>query len=323
MKATAFRSLEDARGRFGPCALAIGNFDGVHLGHQALMREMVAYANANGLIPAVLTFHPHPAAIVAPERIPELICPLDERENLLASAGAKQILVLPFTSEVARLQPEEFVSQILTDALETGAVFVGENFRFGYQQAGTPEILEALGRQRGFASHFLKPVTSRGEVVSSSLIRRYLARGNVSRAGRLLGRCFSLSGDIVAGHGIGTKQTVPTLNLRPTPGQLTPRGVYITETISFPEDRRWPSITNVGLRPTFGGDELTIETFLLRPLDGGTPQHIEVQFRRFVREERQFPNPAELKSQIMRDVSRAQSYWRRVAKSAQPAPSIY
>ena len=123
--------------RFGPCALAIGNFDGVHIGHQALLAQTVDHAAKKNLAPAVLTFDPHPAVVVAPERVPAMICTLEQRLRLLSSAGAERILVLPFTAEVARLTPEEFVSQILVDALETQAVFVGENFRFGHKQAGT------------------------------------------------------------------------------------------------------------------------------------------------------------------------------------------
>ncbi|MFL6354121.1 MAG: bifunctional riboflavin kinase/FAD synthetase [Bryobacteraceae bacterium] len=321
MKAAVFRSLEGTRRRFGPCALTIGNFDGVHIGHQALVAQTLDYAAAKNLPAAVLTFNPHPAAVVAPERVPPLICTLEQRLELLSSAGADRILVLPFTAEIARLTPEQFVSQILADVLETQAVFVGENFRFGYKQAGNPEVLRVLGNEYGFVSQFVKPVRFRGEIVSSSLIRRYLASGNVSRAARLLGRWFFVQGPIVAGRGLGSKQTVPTLNLRPDPGQLVPRGVYITETTH--STRRWPSITNIGVRPTFGGDELTIETFLLSPLEGRSPDQIRVEFRRFVRPERQFANPGELKAQILKDVATAEKYWRRAAKLAQPAPSIY
>jgi riboflavin kinase / FMN adenylyltransferase len=323
MSSLVFRSLEEASRRFGPCALTIGNFDGVHVGHQVLVAETTVYAKAKNIAPAVLTFDPHPAAIVAPARLPQMICTLEERLALLSAAGAERILVLPFTSEIARLTPDEFVSQILVHALQTQAVIVGENFRFGYKQAGNPEVLHALGQQYGFVSQFLQPVTLRGEVVSSSLIRRYLAGGNVSRAGRLLSRCFFVDGPIVTGHGIGAKQTVPTLNIRPHAGQLVPRGVYITETVDLLSSRRWPSITNVGVRPTFGGDELTIETFLLSSLGGATPERIQVNFRRFVRPERKFANPEALKTQILKDVSTAQKYWSRLPKLAQPAPSIY
>ncbi len=324
MTARVFRSLDAARGSFGPCALAIGNFDGVHIGHRALLDETVRCAMEKRLIPAVLTFDPHPAVVVAPERVPQMICSLEERLLLLSSMGVKRILVLPFTEEVARLSPEEFVSQILVDALNTKAVFAGENFRFGHKQRGTPQVLQALGERVGFVSQFVKPVKYRGEVVSSSAVRQYLRTGNVSRAARLLGRCFSLEGAVVPGRGIGHRQTVPTLNLRPPAGQLVPHGIYITETRERATGRRWQSVTSAGTNPTFGDTDVTVETFLLTPpFDGQTPQRIEILFRRFIRPERRFPSAAALKAEIMRDVSRAEAYWRRVSKLGEPAPSIY
>jgi riboflavin kinase/FMN adenylyltransferase len=313
MKPRVFRSLDEARGQFNPCALAIGNFDGVHLGHQALLAETKRQASGKGLTPAVLTFHPHPTVVVAPERTPELICNLEQRLDLLSAAGITQILVLPFTVEVAHLSPRDFVWQILCNDLKTQVVVVGESFRFGHKQAGTAQTLSTLAAEFGFVSQFVQPVAYRGEIISSSAIRRYLSEGNVSRAARLLGRCFSIQGLVVSGHGVGSKQTVPTLNLHPPAGQIVPRGVYVTETLEPSTNRRWESITNCGFRPTFDGHELTIETFLLTPLEGEPPSHIEVQFRRFIRPERQFPNPDALKAQILRDVFRAQAYWRRIS----------
>jgi riboflavin kinase / FMN adenylyltransferase len=311
-----FFSLEAARGQFGPCALSIGNFDGVHIGHQALLAVTQRYASNLRVSPAVLTFHPHPAVFVAPHRVPEMICGLEERLRRLTVAGAERILVLPFNHDVARLRADEFVSKIVVEGLQAKAVFVGENFRFGYQRAGDPQALDRLGEQYGFTAHFIKPVKFRGRVVSSSLIRQNLAEGKVSMAGRMLGRCFSLEGAVVSGHGVGAKQTVPTVNLQPIPGQLTPRGVYVTETFETSSGRCWPSITNVGRRPTFGGDELTIETFFLTPFVGQTPEHIQIHFRFHLRAERKFPSAEDLKAQIMKDVARAKTYWRRV-------PSLY
>lgn len=310
---TVFRSLEEARGRFGPCALAIGNFDGAHIGHQVLIRRATEFAAQTNATPAVLTFDPHPTAIVAPDRVPQMICTLDQRLKLLMRYGAQRILVLPFTPELARLSPQEFIADVLSEALQTKGVFVGDNFRFGYKQAGTPDVLNELGKRYGFTSEFIRPVRCRNETVSSSSIRRYLASGNVARAGRLLGHCFALEGTVIGGHGIGAKQTVPTLNLSPVVNQVTPRGVYITET-SDRTGRRWPSITNVGIRPTFGGEELTIETYLLAPPAGSSPEWIDVQFRHFVRAERRFADAATLKTQILKDVAQAQKYWRRIAK---------
>lgn len=323
MKATVFRSLDEAKLRFEPSALAIGNFDGVHIGHQALIDRTIATAADKSLKTAVLTFYPHPTAVVAPHRTPNLISTLEERLRLLDSAGVQQIMVLPFTPEIAGTNPTEFVSQILVNALQTEVVLVGENFRFGHKQAGTPDVLQSLGGEFGFESQFLCPVTVRGEIASSSAVRRHLESGNVSRAARLLNRWFFVEGPVVSGHGLGSKQTVPTLNLRPVPGQILPRGVYITETLELPSGRRWPSITNAGIRPTFQGDQVTIETYLLGPLDGDTPDQIQVHFRRFIRAERQFPDPGALKVQILRDVARAQTYWRRVARIPRLIPSIY
>ncbi|HMF76331.1 MAG TPA: riboflavin biosynthesis protein RibF [Bryobacteraceae bacterium] len=316
MTPQVFFSLEAARGSFGPCALSIGNFDGVHLGHQALVAAAKRYAANMRIATAVLLFHPHPTVFVAPTRVPLMICSLEERIRLLIAAGADRVMVLPFNSELARFTPEQFVSQILVGGLRAKGVFVGDNFRFGYQQSGTPATLEQLGNQYEFISYFLRPITFRGQVVSSSLVRRYLLEGRVSLAGRLLGRCFSLDGPVVSGHGIGSKQTVPTLNLHVADGQLTPRGVYVTETEEPSTGRRWQSITNAGVRPTFGGDQLTIETFLLEPLEGNSPQHIRVYFRRFLRAEQTFPDAASLKTQILRDVQRAKIYWNRIRKKS-------
>jgi riboflavin kinase/FMN adenylyltransferase len=312
MNAQVYFSLESAQERFGPCAVTIGNFDGVHLGHQALLKAACRHAREHRILPAALTFHPHPAVFVAPDRVPSLICSLEERIRLLNEAGAERILVLPFNEHLALFTPQEFVSRIIVKGLHAQAVFVGENFRFGHKQTGTTATLTDLGQVHDFAACFLPPVTFRGKLVSSSAVRHSIASGNVSLAGRLLGRCFSLEGDVVKGHGIGSQQTVPTLNIKPPAGQIIPRGVYVTKTLEPSTGRSWPSITNSGTRPTFDGAELTIETFLLAPLSGPTPEQIQVQFRRFVRAEQHFPDAASLKQQILRDVSRANTYWRRL-----------
>ncbi len=311
---TVFRSLEEATGRFGPCAVTIGNFDGVHIGHQQLVRETREQAMAHGCRSGVLTFHPHPRTVVARDRATKLLASIDERLALLAKTGVDHILVLPFTPELASLSAELFVRQILVQALETKFVVVGDNFRFGHKQGGDPELLASLGGKLGFGTLFVPQIRYRGEAVSSTLIREHLQHGHVARAGRLLGRCYSLSGPVVSGHGIGSKQTVPTLNLQPSDDVLPANGVYVTEVHDLDENRRWPSITNIGTRPTFNGDELTIESYLLSPLAGGAPKKIRVDFRRWVRAEQKFPDSTALKGQILRDVGRANTYWRRATQ---------
>jgi riboflavin kinase/FMN adenylyltransferase len=311
---TVFRSLKEAAGNFGPCALTIGNFDGVHLGHRTLIRQTRQLAHNKGWVSGVLTFDPHPAVIVAPKRAPQMICSLQDRLRLLEQAGAERILVLPFTREISLMQPEEFIETVLVSGLDARTVVVGQNFHFGRRQAGTPEVLAKYGAKCGFDCHFLAPIVYRGEVVSSTGIRRHLSKGNIGRANRLLGRCFAITGEVVSGRGVGSKQTVPTLNLKPGNEIVPAWGVYISETEDLLSGRRWPSITNIGNRPTFGGEEVTIETFLLADLSGAAPEYISVSLRQWVRGERAFPDAPSLRAQILRDVERAKAYWRRVER---------
>lgn len=304
-------------------ALAIGNFDGVHRGHQALLGEVVRFAEEHDLEPAVLTFHPHPTSIVAPDRVPRQICSPEERVRLLLAQGIAHVEVLPFTLELARLSPEEFVKSIVVDSLRAKGVFVGQNFRFGHKKAGTCEALQHLGLKYQYSAHCLKPVLYRGEVVSSTGVRESIETAQIVHANRLLGRPFSLSGPVMPGRGIGSKQTVPTLNLRPAPNQVLPPGVYVTRTRELPGARTWESITNVGTRPTFGGEDFTVETYILSAFEPPSPGTIAVDFLHYIRAERPFPSAEELRSQILRDVGVAKKYWRRIQGWCAPSPSLY
>jgi riboflavin kinase/FMN adenylyltransferase len=311
MQARIFHSLEEASGSFGPSSLTIGNFDGVHAGHARILRRVCEVARENGWKPSVLTFDPHPTRIVAPSRSPRLMTTPEQRCRLMEQEGIQQILILPFTPEVAQLPPEQFVRDVLVKALDAKAVLVGENFRFGHKHAGDTRLLKELGAQLGFRVEVLPGLTLRRAMVSSSEIRRLVESGDVSRAGRLLERPFALEGDVVRGHGVGAKQTVPTLNLSTQAEVLPATGVYVTKTQDL-DGPQWPSVTNVGYRPTFGGNELSIETFLLAPLEGPAPKRIRVEFLRRLRDEKKFESPEQLKAQILRDVRRAQAYFRRV-----------
>jgi riboflavin kinase/FMN adenylyltransferase len=275
-------------------------------------------AREKGLQPAVLTFDPHPASIVAPQRAARLLTTQAERCAVLAREGIEYVLVLPFTREVAHWTPEQFVERVLVQGLRAGAVIVGDNFRFGHGQAGDVKVLAQLGERYGFETRVVIPVTWRGRAVSSSEIRRAVEAGKVGIAARLLGRPYATAGEVVPGHGIGSKQTVPTLNLRTHAQVLPSTGVYLTRTFDADSARSWNSITNVGYRPTFadatGGQELTIETFLLDRMAPPAPERIRVEYLRRVREERKFESPEALKAQILRDVGRAQTFFRRVTK---------
>jgi len=194
------------------------------------------------------------------------------------------------------------------------AVLVWENFHFGHRQAGNARLLEELGRRYGFTTEIVPPVEVRGRMVSSSSIRHLLEAGKVARAARLLGRPHALEGEVEPGRGIGRRQTVPTLNLNPATELLPGHGVYVTRTHDVMDGRAWHSITNVGRRPTFDGDTVTVETYLLEPLNGDAPRRIRVELLRRVREERRFESPEALKRQILKDVARAQAYFRRRAR---------
>lgn len=293
-------------------AITIGNFDGVHIGHQHLFQQVVKAAKARGLTPAVLTFDPHPARVVAPERAPKLLTGMEERRALMREQGIERILVLPFTADIAKLSPEEFIQRVAISMLDAKMVSVGDNFRFGHKQSGDTHALMELGKRFGFETNVVGAVKCRGRVVSSSLVRQLIRDGNVALACRFLNRPYTLSGEVVAGRGVGARQTVPTLNLQTSAEVLPRNGVYITRTHDLDSGRRWNSITNIGHRPTFGGDDLSIETFLLEPMEGAPPMRIRVEFLHRVRDERKFESPEALKAQILGDVARATAYFRRM-----------
>jgi len=319
-----FRGLDHVPPDFGPSVLTIGNFDGVHAGHRRILQRVRQIAESRGWRASVLTFDPHPTKVVAPARAPKLMTLPEQRCALMRQAGIQQVLILPFTAEVARLSPEEFVEQILIQKLGAHAVVVGENFRFGYKKAGDTRLLETLGRRLGFTTEVISAVTCRGISVSSSSLRHLIEAGAVARAARLLMRPYALEGEVVPGHGVGKQKTVPTLNLAPQSEVLPKRGVYVTRATDLEDNRSWESVTNIGYRPTFGGShQLSIETFLLDPLEGGTPRSIRVEFLWRLREERKFESPEALKTQILKDAGRARAYFRRFNKWKRPSVLEY
>jgi len=310
-----YRTLDQVPPDFGPCAITIGNFDGVHAGHRRILRRLKALASAHGWKPSVLTFDPHPTRVVAPERAPQLMTSPERRAALMEEEGVEQVLILPFDRQIALLSPEQFVRQLLVERLGVRAVLVGDNFRFGHRQAGTVATLRQLGAELGFETEIVPAVHCRGQVVSSSAIRRMISIGRVAPAARFLERPYSIEGEVEAGRGVGSRETVPTLNLATSAPLIPATGVYLTRTRDLENGREWNSITNVGYRPTFGAsDRMTIETFLLDPLEDDSPRRIGLEFLARVREERRFGSPEALKTQILKDVAVAQRYFRRREK---------
>ncbi|MCW5964085.1 MAG: riboflavin biosynthesis protein RibF [Bryobacterales bacterium] len=295
-------------------AIAIGNFDGVHRGHQQLLTALVEPALARQAVRCALTFHPHPSSVVAPDRVPVPLVTLDERIRLLHQNGAEEVVVLRFDEAFSRFSAEEFVRRVLVDGMSACHVAVGANFRFAFQQQGNPMVLSSLGQQFGFGVTSVPLLAERGLPLSSSQIRNLVQTGEVTRAARLLGRPYLIAGPVVKGRGVGSKQTVPTLNVAPPYKVLPADGVYVTRVHHTGSGAVLPGITNIGLRPTFddGHTERSIESFVLGPL-GEPPTTIRLEFLARLREERRFENPEALKAQILKDVSRAQSFHRRAS----------
>lgn len=291
-----------------PSVVTIGNFDGVHLAHQKLLKRVVEVARAQSLSATAITFEPHPIKILSPDHAPKLLTPLRRKVELIEKTGIALLVVLPFTRELARQSPLEFVRQVLVNPLRASSVHVGPNFRFGYRQSGDTEILEELGQQEGFRVEIVPMLQVRGDRVSSTRIRQLLSDGKVHKAARLLGRSFSARGPIVAGMGVGRKHTVPTLNLAPIEEQLPKVGVYVTH--AWVGGSRYDSVTNVGYKPTFGDHRLTVESFLLDFSGQIDEIEMEVEFLYRLRDEIKFQNPAILKVQIQEDARRSTKFFR-------------
>jgi riboflavin kinase/FMN adenylyltransferase len=295
--------------------LAIGNFDGIHLGHQAILRATVERARALNAVSTALTFDPSPRKVLRPESAPPRLSTNAQRMEWFNALGIEAAVVLPFTLELARLTPAEFVEQILLRDLHVQAVLVGENFRFGHKQTGDAKVLTELGAKLGFAVVIIPPVVFRGEIVSSTIIRREVAAGDVSHAARLLGRPIALTGEVISGTGTGRRFTFPTLNLAPQQELLPARGVYITRTCLDGDSRSHRSVTNIGMRPTFNGSSLSVETHLLDTQLTSSPERIEIRFWNRLREEKKFSGPEELRAQIAADIARANSFFSRLRRA--------
>ncbi len=304
-----FRKLDEVPAGFGDTVLSVGNFDGVHRAHQHVLKKVVARARERGLRSMAVTFEPHPARILRPDAAPRLLTPLPVKLTLLEEHGLDAVLVLPFTRDLSLTAPRDFAEQILSRRLRAVEVHEGPNFHFGHRAEGNVERLAEFGRALGFEVHVYPEMRVRGDTVSSSRIRELLVEGRVVRARRLLGRVFSLFSTAGRGRGYGHKFTVPTINLSRYHDFVPGNGVYITRTrvgiVSF------DSVTNVGVRPTFGGDSFAVESHLMHfhPLEVTADTEIEIAFLHRLRDELKFPSVEALREQIARDLRRARRYF--------------
>jgi|SRR5579875_768416 len=310
MSFTVVHSAQEWAAQIDPGArtvLTIGNFDGVHCGHRKILERVVQRARRQNCLAVALTFSPHPMRVLRPEFAPPLIESLSQRLERMRQIGLDGVFVMPFDPAAAALTPLEFVRLIVAGTLRARVVLVGENFRFGRRQAGDTRLLEELGRKFDFDSECVPYLTIRNSIVSSTAVRTAVSRGEMEQAARFLGRAFSLAGEILPGTGTGRRFVFPTLNLSTEQELLPARGVYATEAIV--QGRTYRAATNVGIRPTFDGARLSIESHLFNFSEEISSGPLEVRFWRRLRDEQKFSSPEALREQIQRDLARTRSFF--------------
>lgn len=308
-----YRQLSELPPATGPVIATIGNFDGVHLGHQGVIAEVIERAQFLGGRSIAITFDPHPSRILRPESPTKLITPIARKLELLAATDLDATLVLPFTPELCHTSARDFARNVLVGAIHITEIHEGDNFRFGYHAEAGIEGLGALGRELGFHTVIYAPRSMRGGAVSSSRVRELLTKGDVSGARAMLGQPFAIDSTPAAGRGYGTKHAVPTINLAPYSELLPANGVYVT-TLRIGRDsgaQTFEAVTNVGNRPTFGADSFAVESHLLnfRPVDLTEQTPLRLTFLKRLRAEQRFPSPEALRDHIRIDVGLAKRYF--------------
>ena len=285
----------------------LGNFDGVHRGHQFIIARTLEHARISGRHALLITFRPHPLKVIRPDTAPPLLMSDDEKLGRIEELGVPHALILPFTPEFAQVPAEEFVRRVLHEQLNVSAVFVGNNFNFGRGREGNLALLRSLGLRWGFQVPEMKDYLVLGSPVSSSRIRRAVLSGEVELAKELLGRPFSLSGTVVHGDSRGTALGFPTANLSCSSEILPGDGVYVTEAVTG--GREYRSVTNVGIRPTFEKASFAVETHFLDSTASLYNQGLEVRFLARLRPEVKFASQEHLTRQIAADVERARRFF--------------
>ncbi|MGA2409306.1 MAG: bifunctional riboflavin kinase/FAD synthetase [Candidatus Binataceae bacterium] len=286
--------------------VAIGNFDGVHAGHQAILKQATDEAKALKGGAFALTFDPLPARVLAPERAPRLILTPEDKLELLRGSGLDAVLVLEFTLALSRLTPREFVREYLVDRIGARTVVVGHSVSFGNQRAGNAAVMEELGREFGFKTRVVGPITVGKLEASSTRVREAVTEGDMAVAAKLLGRHHFVRGPVVHGRERGRTIGFPTANIRSRTELLPPDGVYATKII-LPDGSVHGSITNIGMRPTFAEPERTIEAHIFDFNRDIYDQDVKLELIERIRPEKKFESGAALAAQIASDVQRAKA----------------
>jgi len=302
------RGFLDLDHDFDTPAVSIGNFDGVHLGHQAAIKSVISDARSRGCASVVCTFDPHTRALLKPDEPPSLMQTLDQRLEAISALGVDGIVVIPFNEQVASVSREDFVDDFLRGTLNLAALHVSSYFRFGRFGAGDVAYLRALGAARGFDLTVVPEVLENGLPISSSRVRQVIRDGDMEAAAGLLGRPLTLRGTVAQGGKRGREMGAPTANLLVENGLLPPLGVYVSR--AFLNGEGFPAVTNVGTRPTFGpGGSISIEAHLLDYGGDLYGQRMDLEFLRKLREEIEFSSAAELAARIQQDIALARAYF--------------
>ena len=290
-----------------PTAVALGNFDGVHLGHQQLIKKMVEKAKEENLASAVFTFSNHPKDLLPKAKKVKNILYKDEKAEIIQSLGVDYLFNIPFTKSIMTLSPQEFVDKLLIEKFNMKAAFCGFNYHFGFKAEGNPDVLRAEGETKGFTVTEMAPFKIKGNVVSSSMIRTLIASGQVEKCKTYMGRHYEIGGEVVVGNKLGRTLGFPTSNLVIDESMVTPpNGVYVTYCTY--NGVRYPSVTNVGNKPTIGHYKKNVETHIFdfnKELYG---KNIIVEFLKKTRDEVKFDDVKELSAQIVRDCREAKAY---------------
>jgi riboflavin kinase/FMN adenylyltransferase len=294
------------------CVATIGNFDGMHVGHQAIIRGVIERAREVGRPSAVITFHPHPLTIVAPDRVPKQILTIAQKEELMREIGVDALLIVPFTHEFSRLTADRFIEEFLVNALQVTEVRIGRDFCFGAGREGNLAKLAAAGERFGFAVHGIDDVKMRGMRVSSSIVRDAISKGCMRSVTMALGRTYFIDGRVATGRRLGRKIGFPTVNVDPQNDLYPGSGVYVTTSRFESFDRSFESVTNIGVRPTlYENYAVTIESHIFDFDSNVYGDTVRLYFHELLRREQQFRSALELTNQIRMDIERSRRYFLR------------
>jgi riboflavin kinase/FMN adenylyltransferase len=294
------------------CIATIGNFDGMHIGHQEIIRGVVQRASETQRPSTVITFHPHPLSIVAPDRVPKQILTLSQKEEILQAMGVEALLVIPFTHEFSRWTADRFIHEFLVSALQVKEVHIGHDFCFGAGREGNLAKLQAAGARLGFAVQGVDEIRIRGMRVSSSIVRDAVNKGTMRAVALALGRTYFIDGRVVPGRRLGRKIGFPTVNIDPANELFPGGGVYVTTSRFESFARSFESVTNIGVRPTlYENYALTIESHILDFDSNVYGDIVRLYFHHLLRREQQFRSALELNKQIHTDIDRARRFFAR------------